>query len=100
MTFNTKPIFIISFCGTNPDANAIAFGGVPAGSIKPYDAAIVAGSTNIIGLICNWVDNVKSSGKINAALAVLLINSVITILKMTIIHKKRNKGTTAINFTT
>ena len=47
--FNISPTLIISFCGINPEENAIAFGGVPAGSIKPYDDAIVAGKTRIIG---------------------------------------------------
>jgi hypothetical protein len=49
--FSTKPIFILSFWGTNPDEKAIAFGDVPARSIKPYEAALVAGKTKIIGLI-------------------------------------------------
>lgn len=95
-----NPAFIISFCGTNPDENTIAFGGVPAGIINPKDAAIVAGKTRIMGLICISFASEKRSGKIMAALAVLLINSVRIIVKITTANKNTNIGTIFIRLET
>ena len=84
--FNQKPVRAISKIVTRLVPKMIAFGGVPAGSIKAIDADNVAGSINNNGCVCVAIAIPDNTGNIISVVAVLDVNSVRNVTKRLIIN--------------
>ena len=85
--FNKRPTCIISFCFMCPEAKTIAFGGVATGSIKAQEAAVAISTESTPSGTPKTSATLENTGISNAALAVLLANSVKKTTKPVIVKR-------------
>jgi len=90
--FTKNPVLAMSFMGTSPVANTIAFGGVATGSMKAQLAANVAGTISKAGGRSNALANSPMMGSNTFEVAVLLVTSVRKVTSKTTASTSRKGG--------
>ena len=94
-----KPTFAISTCLTWPVANTIAFGGVAIGNIKAQLAPQAMMAARAIGGKFKVCATEITIGIINAALAVLEVNSVRNMMNALTTKHSTHSGFSLVNCT-
>src|SRR5687768_13645143 len=91
-TSTRRPARAISATVSLPVENAMAFGGVPTGSMKPLLAASPAATRSTSGLIPEATASEDATGRNAAAVAVLLVNSVRMVMIVVTIRTRASGG--------